>query len=307
MIGIKAVASWLPEQRIDNLARATEFASTAEQISERIGFTQVAVKNTEHGTLDLAAAAVQKLLEKTGLDPAKIQALIVVTQNPDRNIPHVSAELHGRFKLDKSCACFDVGLGCSGYVYALSVLKSFMDSNGLENGVIVTADPYSKVVDPNDKATALIFGDGASATWLGNDPVYDIGKFTFGTMGEHVNQLATNDGVLFMNGRAVFNFAATHVPQDIKLVAEKNGTELGAIDRFVLHQGSRFIVSTIAERLEVPVEKVPFPSASYGNTVSSSIPMILDGLFSNQEIKTIALCGFGLGFSWSSTLLHRKP
>lgn len=306
MIGIKAIASWLPEGRIDNIARAAEFASTAEQISDRIGFTQVAIKDKEHGTLDLAVAAVAKLLDETKLDPAKVDALIVVTQNPDRNIPHVSAELHGRFKLGKSCACFDIGLGCSGYVYSLSVLKSFMESNGLENGIVVTADPYSKVVDPKDKATALIFGDGAAATWLGTEPVFSIGKFTFGTMGEHVNQLATNDGVLFMNGRSVFNFAATHVPQDLKLMAEKNKTEIGKIDRFVLHQGSRFIVSTIAERLEVPLEKVPFPSAGYGNTVSSSIPMILDGLFSDRDIKTIALCGFGLGFSWSSTLLYRQ-
>src|SRR5690606_14264157 len=126
------------------------------QVGERIGFKQVARMDAGQSTLDLASEALARLLRDGGLDPQAIEALVVVGQNPDRSIPHLSAELHGRAGLSAACASFDLGLGCSGYVYGLSVLAAFMQANGLRRAVLVTADPYSRIVDPEDKATALI-------------------------------------------------------------------------------------------------------------------------------------------------------
>jgi 3-oxoacyl-[acyl-carrier-protein] synthase-3 len=306
MIGIKKVATYIPTGRIDNLAGAESLGYTPGEVSERIGFRQLARMGEEQSSLDLAAHSLTSLLQDTDIEPHSIEAMLVITQNPDRNIPHLSAELHGRTGLPTNCACFDLGLGCSGYVYGLSVLAAFMQANGLKRGVIVTADPYSRIIDQEDKATALIFGDAATATLLDDDPLYVLGKFTFGTQGKDANKIACNDGVLFMNGRAVFNFAATQVPLNIRETITANNLELSEIDRFVLHQGSRYIVETIADRLLVDREKVPFMSSAYGNTVSSSIPLILSELMQEPAHGRMLLCGFGLGLSWASTVIQRK-
>jgi len=306
MIGIKKIATYIPSGRIDNLARAESLGSTPEQVSERIGFCQLARMDEGHGALDLATQALTRLLQDAGVEPQSIEAMAVISQNPDRNIPHLSAELHGRVGLPVNCACFDLGLGCSGYVYGLSVLAAFMQANGLKRGVLVTADPYSRIVDQEDKATAMIFGDAATATLLDDDPQYTLGRFAFGTQGAEADKIACNDGVLFMNGRAVFNFAAVQVPANIRETIAANGLELADIDRFVLHQGSRYIVETIADRLQLEREKVPFMSAAYGNTVSSSIPLMLSELMQEPAHARMLLCGFGLGLSWASTVIQRK-
>jgi len=306
MIGIEAIGTYLPAGRLNNLERASAFDVAPEFVQSRTGFCRLALKAPDETTVSMAEAAVRDLLAKTGMVPEAVEALVVVTQNPDRNIPHVSAELHGHLGLDSRCACFDISLGCSGYIYGLSALAGFMAANGLRRGILVTADPYSKVVDPADKNTALIFGDAATATLLSDSPRYTMGGFTFGTLGKEADNLACNDGTLYMNGRAVFNFAATHVPSDIRQVLDKNGATIEDVDAFVLHPGSRYIVETIATRLGLPQEKVRFSSADYGNTVSSSIPMVLSEEIENRAIRTILLSGFGLGFSWSSTILKRR-
>jgi 3-oxoacyl-[acyl-carrier-protein] synthase-3 len=305
MIGIKAIGTYLPSGRVSNLTRLEEFGMTEGSLNERIGFRQVAVKSDDETTLSLAVSAFRNLVDKTDLDLATIDAVAVISQNPDRNIPHISAELHGKLSLATSCACFDISLGCSGYVYGLSLLSSFMSANGMYKGILITADPYSTIVDPADKNTSLLFGDGATATLLTDDPIYVPGVFSFGTMGLEADNLACNDGRLFMNGRTVFNFAAKHVPNDVAKNLQKNSLVLADIDCFVFHQGSRYIVDTIANRLGVPQDKARFYAADYGNTVSSSIPIILAEEMKNKLNQSILLSGFGLGFSWASTILKR--
>lgn len=311
MIGIKAISTCLPAGYVDNLQRAEALGSTPKQVIDRIGFTSVARINSKENTTTIAHQALTKLFAAEGLIRDEIDVLVVVSQNQDRNIPHLSAELHGLMGLSKHCACFDIGLGCSGYVYALSIIQAFMQANQLEKGVLVTADPYSKIVDQYDKNTALIFGDGATATLLDDSPVYTIGKTQFGTYGAEADKLSCNDGTLFMNGRAVFNFTATEVPNNIKTTLAVNGLETKDIDYFFLHQGSKFIVETIANRLGVGLERVPFWSSRYGNTVSSSIPMMLsevlnDSEYSPQQFGKLVLSGFGLGLSWASTVIQYK-
>ena len=305
MIGIKAIGTYLPQGRISNFDRKEKFGISDEFIEERIGVRNLAVCAQGEGTTSLGANAFRALAHEAGLDPATVEALIVVTQNPDRNIPHASAEMHGQLGLHENCACFDISLGCSGYVYALSVASSFMEANGLHVGVLVTADPYSKILDLEDKNTCLLFGDGATATLLARDPVFELGKFTFGTLGQEADQLACNAGKLHMNGRAVFNFAVKYVPLDIAEVLLRNAMRLEDIDAFVLHQGSRIIIDMIRTRLKLPADKLRFVAADYGNTVCSSIPMILADQIPSPDIQSILISGFGVGFSWSSTVLKR--
>ena len=306
MIGITAIGSYIPEGRISNLERAEKFDTDAGFIENKLGITEVSVAATDERSSDMCLRALEALEAKHPLDRDRIQALIVVTQNPDTRLPHVSSIVHGRLGLRNDCACFDVSLGCSGWVYALTLVKSLMEASGFSHGLIFTSDPYSKILDPDDKNTAMLFGDAATCTLLGEDALYDIGRWTANTDGSQGANLAERDGLLTMNGRAVFNFCATKVPKDIRLAAERNEVALEDIDRFLFHQGSKFIVDTIAARLKLPKEKVAFDIHSHGNTVSSSIPLLMEQELEARSARTILVSGFGVGLSWSSNVLFRR-
>lgn len=308
MIGIENIASYIPSGRTDNTAADLlgKFDITEDFVINKIGVRQRATKAADEMTSDLACRALEALLTRTGLPADAIEALIVVTQNPDHNLPHVSALIHGRLKLAAQCAAFDVGLGCSGYVYGLSILQGFMLANGLQRGVLITADPYSKIVDPEDKNTALLFGDAATATLIGPDPVFTVGPFSFGTEGIAHEALACHGGQLSMNGRQVFNFAATRVAPHILALLERAGWDKTAVDAYLLHQGSKYIVDTICTRLGATPGQKRLGLLDVGNTVSSSIPLLLENELNNLNTRKIVLSGFGVGLSWASCLCERK-
>jgi 3-oxoacyl-[acyl-carrier-protein] synthase III len=307
MIGIEQIGVYIPDARISNDDRLERFGVDRAFLDQRIGARAVAVKGADEKTSDLCVAAFDRLCGRTEIDRGLIDALVVITQNPDTNIPHTSAIVHGKIGLPESCACFDVSLGCSGYVYGLSIITAFLESNGLGQGLLFTADPYSNVVDPEDKNTALLFGDAATVSLIGDRPVFTAGRFTFGTVGTQWNDLSCHDGRLRMDGRAIFNFAATHVPEDVGRVLARNGLTADEIDVFLFHQGSKFIVETIAKRLRLPPEKVVVDIKECGNTVSSSLPLLLQRYLAPTSHRRLLLCGFGVGLSWASTILYRSP
>ncbi len=306
MIGIESIAVYLPEGRVDNTKRLEQFNLTKEFLQTKTGMSRLSRKGEGEETSDMCCTAIQTLMDERELAAEEIECLIVCTQNPDGyGLPHTSAIVHGKLGLSRDCAVFDISLGCSGYVYGLSVIKGFMLSNEFTRGVLVTADPYSKVVDEQDKNTSLLFGDAATATLVSDKPKWDIGKFCFGTDGSHCFAINVNNEtrLLEMNGRAVFNFTATVVPRNISRTLEENGLEKADIDCFVLHQGSRYIRDTLAKRMGLEPEKVPFQAGDYGNTVSSSVPIILAN--EGDVSKHILISGFGVGLSWGSTILTK--
>lgn len=305
MLGIENVGSYIPSNRISNYARKEEFGIDDHFIEEKIGVRSISRKAPEEETSDLCLKAYADLVARSELRAEEVEALVVVTQNPDFLIPHTSAIVHGRLGLPENCACFDISLGCSGFVYGLSIVTAFMTANGLKRGVLITADPYSKVVDPTDKNTALLFGDAAGAVLISDRPVLVPGQFTFGTLGSEFDKLIARNGALYMNGRAVFNFAAKTVPPDIEKMAARNHIAIADIDRFLFHQGSKIIVETIAKKLGVPLSKVPYTICDFGNSCASTIPLLLTAELDDPAVKSIAICGFGVGLSWGSGLLRR--
>lgn len=306
MLGIEAVASYLPTTRASNLELAEKFEITPDFIEHKIGVLERRVKDADEDTSDMAAKALAALLEKTGESIESIDALVVVTQNPDYNIPHVSGLVHAKAGLPETCATFDISLGCSGYVYGLSILIAFMQASGMKKGILITADPYTKVVDPDDKNTVLLFGDAATATLIGEAPVYECSGFAFGSKGDLKRALICDNGVLEMNGRDVFGFAATTVPKIVAKSLDSSGLEIGDIGVFLFHQGSGYILDALTKRMGIDPDKVSRSMLHTGNTVSSSVPLLLEGELDKDRRSPLVLCGFGVGLSYASCVCKRK-
>ncbi|RDU63226.1 MULTISPECIES: ketoacyl-ACP synthase III [Helicobacter] len=304
MIGIVGIAGYIPENRVSNNALAKEYGLEEKFLHDKIGVLNHSIMDKSETALTMCLKAFEELKHQVNIE--KIDVVAVITQNPDYNVPHLSALLHKELGLDKNTACFDVSLGCSGYVYGLSILQSFMLCNGFKSGLLFTADPYSRIVDKKDKDTALLFGDAASVTLLGERAIFYPKKTLFGSDGVlGWDSLICRNQKLEMNGRQVFSFAATEVPKQIQQLLTMENLNIQEIDLFILHQGSRYIVETISKRLGVDSSKVPYEILDYGNTISSSIPLVLRNHL-HANARKIVISGFGVGFSWASSILTKE-
>jgi 3-oxoacyl-[acyl-carrier-protein] synthase-3 len=256
MCGIESVAYYIPDNYKSNFDLKEIFEIDDHFIIDKIGVKRVSEKLATEDTSDLCIKAWESLTQTLTIEKEEIDCVIVVTQNPDNNIPHVSAKVHEALDLKENCACFDISLGCSGFVYALSVIEGFIESNNFKKGKL------------------------------------------------H-RELICNNSLLYMNGRSIFDFAARYIPKDMALLLEKNEMSVDSIDLFLFHQGSKYIIDTLVKRLKIPAEKAPFLAVEYGNTVSSTIPIMLFDYLENQQYSNIVISGFGVGLSWSSCVLKR--
>jgi len=214
--------------------------------------------------------------------------------------------VHAKLSFENDCAAFDISLGCSGYVYSLLVMKSFMEANDLKHGILFTCDPYSPILDPDDKSTELLFGDAATATLLCENPVLEIGKGVFGTAGEfHKALIKRKNERLHMDGRLIFNFVMRHVPANVSKCLQANDLSINDIDMFLFHQASKYVIDNLAKRMRINPKKLPFEIQDYGNTVSSSIPIILKKYSDDNQAEVFLLTGFGVGLSVASLILRR--
>jgi len=306
-INIVAIGSYIPDTMIDNLERAESFNRDQDFVTEKLGFLKLARKSPQEETSDLCVKAYDDLASSCHIDNRKIDCIIVCTQNPDGGgIPHVSAIVQAKLGLPITSATFDISLGCSGYVYSLSIITSFMEANGFKHGLLFTSDPYSKILDASDHNTELLFGDAATVTYLTNSLGYQTGKTSFGSdgTGGSAIQINTNTDYLEMNGRSVFMFTMKVVPEQINECIINNNTSITDIDYFLLHQGSKYIIDNMTKELGLPPGKTPFLASHYGNTVSSSIPLMLKNIMQKNPEKVL-LSGFGVGLSWATTIINR--
>ncbi len=307
---LHAIATYVPEGGENNGDKADRFNLAPDFIENKLGIGRVSRKAADEDTADLCEQAFLKLEASTGLDRADVDCIVVVTQNPDgEGLPHSSAVLHGRLGLPEACASFDISLGCSGYVYGLSIVSSFMHANGCACGLLFTADPYSKIIDPDDRDTVLLFGDGASVSLLkaGADRSgWRPTRFKYMTRGADRAALCVVNGHLSMKGRQVFNFSATAVPPLVNALLKEAGLGTEDIDQFLFHQGSKYIVDALRQRLKLPAEKVPLKLYEQGNTVSTSIPLMLEMAIANPDARRLLLSGFGVGLSAAVCLLERQ-
>ena len=314
-VGIENIEYIFPEKYKTSRDLADELGFQLSFIEGKIGTKKIYIAGENETTSDLAAAAARKCFhEKPGLE-SKVGVIAVCTQTPDFQLPHTAAIVHRKLGLKTDVPCFDVGLGCSGFVYGISIVKSFMETNEIDYGLLITAETYSKIINDNDKNTKPLFSDAAAATLLSRQPSLKPLKFTFGTDGSGYDSLILRSGMaagnigdnsLYMDGRGIYNFVASVVPEDVNRCLKLNNMKLEDIDKFVFHQASNFMLDTLARKLSIKDESSLVKDiANSGNTVSSSIPIALKSILSTSyetQLKLL-ISGFGVGLSWASTIL----
>lgn len=302
MLGIQNIASFIPKESINNLEQADRFETDREFLEQKIGVSNLPRFSESDTVVRACGESFQNLCKKESIESSEIECVVLCTQNPDGGgLPHNSALIHAELGLSEECACFDIGLGCSGYVYGLSVIQSFMMANGMKKGLLFTCDPYSRILNPEDKNTSLLFGDAASVTLISDTPHYVLSSAKFSTRGRGSEALQKKGNLLEMNGRAVFNFALQDVPKQIKFVLKSAELKVEDIDLFLLHQGSRFMLENTIKRAGIPDKKAPVKLSETGNTVSSSIPLLLESEL-DRNFGKILISGFGVGLSWATAI-----
>ena len=269
---------------------------------------------------DLAFEAGIKLI-RDSVDCAQIDLLILVTQSPDYVLPTSACILQNRLGLPTNCMAFDVNLGCSGFVYALSIAGGLIESGVARKGIILCADTYSKYIAKNDRTCRPIFSDGAAAVLVERGEVDSIGPFEFGTDGSGYEHLIVRGsgaresgavterrrGTLEMQGSSIFSFTMNVVPTSIKKLLDRAALTLGEIDLIVFHQASKFVIDNLIRRLSLDEKKVFTNYDSIGNTVSATIPIALKDAVAQGRLRngdTVMIVGFGVGLSWGATLLR---
>ena len=307
MIGIENIGVYIPANRQNNLKKFYDGkAIDIDFVKNKVGFVSVARKSVDEETSDMCKKAFENLQEKINLSAEEIECILVCTHNGDFQMPHTSAILQKKLSLNKSCAAFDVTLACSGYVYSLNILKSFMAVNGFSKGIIFTCDPCSKILNPEDKNADLLLGDAATATLLSTKGKFEICKTAFCTSGQNYDTIIKRQGVyLSIDNRRVFNFVLREGAATIQKCLELNQLAAKEIDLFLFHQASKFVVEELGKKLKIPAEKIPFKAQEYGNTISSSLPLLLQNYLDEDNFSKILISGFGAGLSTATTILKR--
>jgi 3-oxoacyl-[acyl-carrier-protein] synthase-3 len=310
---IRGIGTYLPERVLGNDELIERFGWDRAFLEEKLGIHERRIAAADEGAADMGVAAAEDLFAKCpDLEREDVQLLIVCTQNPDYGLPHTSALMQDRLGLAKETACFDIGLGCSGFVYGLAVVRGMLETLGLDNALLVTSDPYSKVIDPADRGTSPLFGDGAAATWIARTGTGgQIGEIVFGTDGSGYRNLIVEPNeagatCLTMNGRSIFEFMLTTVPAEIERSCAANGLDQDAIDIYLLHQASNHMLSQLIRRTGLDPAIVPIRMGDTGNLVSSSIPFLIAELAREGGLagKTALLSGFGVGLSWATGVVR---
>ena len=291
------------------------------------------VGNSGITTTDLCKEAAEKLLAETTTPKDEIQILVFVSQTPDYFLPASSILLQNRLGLPKTCMAFDINLGCSGYVYGLSVISSIMSVGKLKKGLLLCGDISSAGPPEEDKSVYPLFGDAGTATLLEYDEKaermyfsnqsdgsgyeaiivreggmrkpFTVDSFTMHEKEKGISRASRN---LELNGMAVFNFSVTEVPKNINEFFQLTGTTPDSYDYFVMHQANLLMTETIRKKLKFPPEKIPYSISKYGNTSSASIPLTIVSELREKVADEVSwlLSGFGVGLSWATVSLKTK-
>lgn len=331
---ITTIRSYLPEKVLTNEDLVKEFEDwSIDKIYEKTGIKERHIAGENECASDLGIEAAKKLFKSGICKPEEIDFLLFCTQSPDYFLPTTACILQDKLGLTKSCGALDFNLGCSGFVYGLSLAKGLIESNLANKILFITAETYSKFINPKDKSVRTIFGDGAAATLIEAAESDDefIGPFVFGTDGKGAENLIVPTGGLrqpknsntsieytdksgnirsndnlFMNGVEIYNFTLETVPVVFNSLLLKANLSINNIDYFVFHQANKFMLEALRKKLGILHERFYNNIENIGNTVSSTIPIALEELIKEKKLKQgnkVMLIGFGVGYSWAGTII----
>jgi 3-oxoacyl-[acyl-carrier-protein] synthase-3 len=333
--GITGLGFYVPERVLTNDdLTALGVETNDEWIRSRTGIRERHIAADGEGTADLAEHAARRALEDAGLTPDDVQLIIVATCTPDYQFPSTASLLQDR--LGCTCAAFDLGAACSGFVYALVTAQQFIATGALKTVLIVGAEAMSRIVDWSDRSTCVLFGDGAGAAVVqAVDPGYGVLSFDLGSDGSGGELLkvvigdepvtsglvipepgretgselpqSTSRRKIFQNGREVYRFAVNIMGESAVRTLDKVGINSADVDLFVPHQANVRIIDAAAKRLSLPSEKVFVNVDKYGNTSAASVAIALAEAREQGRIKPgdlIVTVGFGAGLTWASAVMR---
>jgi len=331
---IAAIEYYLPKKELTNEDLARDYPEwTVDKIADKTGIYRRHVVVEDECASDLGVCAAEKLFSSGICSPSDINYLLFCTQSPDYLLPTTACLIQDRLKIPTTIGAIDYNLGCSGYVYGLGMAKGLIETGQAKNILLITAETYSKHINPGDRSVRTLFGDAATATLIRAEQGESnaIGPFVYGTNGSGAkNLIVPNGGMrsprsvedacihkdehgnlrsddnLYMNGSEIFTFTLRSVPKAVNALLEKSDKKMEDIDIFVFHQANKFMLEHLRKKTKIPEERFVLAYQDFGNTVSSTIPIALKEAEISGKLRkgmTVMLVGFGVGYSWGANLV----
>lgn len=293
-------------------------------IGEKTGILKRYVAAPGECSSDLGVKAAERLFEERGIDRSSIDYLLFCTQTPDYALPTTACLVQDRLGLKTSVGALDFNLGCSGFVYGVALADGLIRAGLARRILLITAETYTKLIDRNDRSLRTIFGDAACATLIEAHDRPTLWGFQFGTDGSGANTLIANCGGfrpkaaairpkgrqrwksdLYMDGAALISFTISAIPELVRLICERGDVALDDVRRLLFHQATRKMLEELQVALAVEPERLPIRLEDVGNTVSCTLPILIDQMRRDGSIdrtSTNMLVGFGVGWSWAGCL-----
>jgi 3-oxoacyl-[acyl-carrier-protein] synthase III len=329
---IRAIAAAVPRHRERNIDFARISEAERALLIKTTGVEERRLAPPTLTTSDLCFEAANRILAECGIHRDEIGILVFVSQSGDYYLPATAALLQDRLGLSRNTIAFDVGLGCSGYIYGLAIIASMMRTCRIKNALLLTGDVSSTTLSPEDKSTYPLFGDAGAATLIQASDKAIPWHFNLMTDGSGADSIMIPDGGtrnkiddhsfdvediadgirrhrlnLILKGPEIFAFATKEVPLSVRELADHHAFNIQDIDFFVMHQANRLMNETIRKKLLIASEKVPYSLDQFGNTSSASIPLTIvtrmHEAMSSKPLRLL-LSGFGVGLSWGNVLLN---
>ena len=332
-VGITAIAACVPKNVIDNYHYDLDIWPVEEvkKVVDKVGVTERRFADENTCSSDLCFAAAEKLIADNNIDKSEIDLVLFLSQTPDYRMPATSILLQDRLGLPMTTMAFDVSLGCSGFISALSIVYSMMQNGNFKKALLLDGETRSKVYNRKDRREAFIFGDAGVAALIERDEKFGESHFSLNSDGsrgklimipgggyrnmsseetikekvvdEYGNVRRDEDG--HMEGADVFNFVIVEVPKDIKKLLAESGEDIQALDYYVFHQANAFINIFIAKFMKLDKTKIPWTIQKFGNTSSVSVPLTIVSELKDQMQgqKKILMSAFGVGMAWASAIV----
>ena len=332
-VGITAMAACVPKNVIDNYHYGLDIWPEEEvrKVVDKVGVAERRFADKNTCSSDLCLAAAEKLIADNEIDRSEIDLVVFLSQTPDYRMPATSILLQDRLGLPMSTMAFDISLGCSGFISALSIVYSMMGNHGFRKALLLDGETRSKVYSRKDRREAFIFGDAGVAALIERDEKFGESHFSLnsdGSRGElimipaggyrNMSSVETlrekvvdeygnirTDEQGMMKGADVFNFVIVEVPKDIKRLLAAADEDVQNMDYYVFHQANSFINNYIAKKMKLDKERIPWTIQKYGNTSSVSVPLTivseLKGKMTGE--KKLLLSAFGVGMAWATAIV----